>query len=123
MAWSSEKQAGFALAALLFEDRALDSVAAAIPEREHAAIAQRLRASSDTKHVVRTLLASVRPGLGEAALALSPRARGLLARLCPPALRGRMAQGAPQARAHFSLDEALFAVLLRAAQRTQAKVV
>jgi hypothetical protein len=117
MAWSSAKQAGFMLAALLADDRELHHVAHAIEPAQHAALLDAPDRHADKAQLVRTLLASLRPALDERALRFSPRVRSLLARLAGAALRKQLLTGTTPARAHYRADEELLAVLLRAARR------
>jgi hypothetical protein len=121
MAWSSAKEAGFALAAWLADDRNLSHVAAALEPAKLAALrAGRLLPGADRApnkvEAVQQLLRALRPALDERALGLAPRARTLLARLAPTALRKQLLEGSPAGRAHYHADAELLAVLLRAAR-------
>jgi hypothetical protein len=114
--WSSAKQAGFMLAALLADDRELNQVAPAIEPAQHAALLQTPGRHGDKKQLVRTLLVSLRPGLDARALAFSPRVRSLLARLAGPVLRKQLLAGTTPVRPDYRADEELLAVLLRVAR-------
>lgn len=121
--WSPAKQAGFVLAAWLADDRNLDQAAAALePERLASLRAHSLApsaASHDKALVVERLLRSLRPSLDARALALPPRARVLLSRLAPLALRRQLLEGTSPARAHYQADEPLLSVLVRAARNAR----
>ena len=120
LAWSPAKQAGFVLAAWLADDRNLEQVAVALEPAQLTALrAHGLTpgpAARDKARVVERLLLSLRPGLDARALRLPPRARVLLARLAPAALRKQLLEGTSPARPHYQPDEALLGVLLRAAR-------
>jgi hypothetical protein len=132
--WSSAKEAGFALAAWLADDRDLVHVQAALDpaqlaaQRAHAAStnapapANAVPGTDAARHkaeTVQRLLRVLRPPLDERALALPPRARTLLSRLAAPALRKRLLEGSAPARAHYQADEELLALLLRAVRNTR----
>ena len=126
--WSSAKEAGFALAAWLADDRDLDHVQAALDPaqlaalRAHTALTGTPTADTATgvdsaRHkaeTVQRLLRVLRPPLDERALGLPPRARTLLSRLATPALRKRLLESSAPGRAHYQADEQLLALLLRA---------
>lgn len=121
LAWSPAKQAGFVLAAWLADDRNLEQVALA-PAQLMALRAHGLppgTAVRDKARVVERLLLSLRPDLDARALRLTPRARVLLARIAPAALRKQLLEGTSPARPHYQPDEALLAVLLRAARNAR----
>jgi hypothetical protein len=117
MAWGPEKRAGFALAALLSDDRELTGVAPALEPSLRAQLAQQLaEASVRRADAIAQWLALLRPELGASALALPPRLRGLLAPLTKAPLRGALAAGRPAVRAHFTADSSLLDALLRIAR-------
>jgi hypothetical protein len=117
MAWGPEKRAGFALAALLSDDRELKRVAPALEPALREQLAKQLaEASVRRADAIAEWLALLRPELDEGALALPPRLRALLAPLAKPPLRGALAAGRPPARAHFTADRGLLDALLRIAR-------
>jgi hypothetical protein len=117
MAWNSSKEAGFMLAALLAGDRELLHVAPALePARVQRLCALRT-ADTDRARMVRALLERLRPPLDARALQLPPRARALLARVAPVALRKQLLRDCKPARAHYSADEELIGVLVRVARK------
>jgi hypothetical protein len=120
LVWSPAKQAGFVLAAWLADDRNLDQVAPGlVPARLASLRGHNLApgaASRDKAQAVERLLRSLRPELDARALALPPRARALLARVAPAALRRQLLEGTSPARPHYQADEPLLGVLVRAAR-------
>lgn len=119
MAWSSEKEAGFALAALLADDRDLADVASTLSAQQHTALASQLALDGDRSAAVRRWLAVLKPPLDERSLQLSARLRAALARLAPPAVRKQLLEGASMAAARrpsYVSDDALLTLLLRLAR-------
>jgi hypothetical protein len=147
MAWESDMNAGFALAALLADDRELahveealgpalraqlaspaqgslapgparlDSSLAPGPARLDSSLA-RGPARFDSERDVRALLRVLYPDLdGGAALSLPPRMRALVARLVPTAQRRVLREERLESRADFDLDDELLRLLLRIARR------
>jgi hypothetical protein len=117
MAWGPEKCAGFALAALLSDDRELNLTGPALEPALRAELERQLaQASARRAEAIADWLALLRPEPGESALALPPRARALLAPLAKPELRRALLAGQPPARAHFAPDRALLDALLRIAR-------
>lgn len=118
MAWNAAKEAGFMLAALLAEDRELQHVAPGIEPARLMALRAAQPGETDKARMVRALLAKLRPPLDARALDLPVRARALLARVAPPELRKQLLRDSKAARAHYSADEELVALLVRVARRT-----
>jgi len=117
MAWAPEKRAGFALAALLSDDRELKLAGPALEPALREALAQQLaQAGARRTDAIAEWLALLRPELDESALGLPPRARALLAPLAKPSLRRALATGRPPARPHFTADRSLLDALLRIAR-------
>jgi hypothetical protein len=117
MAWGPEKCAGFALAALLSDDRELNLAGPALEPAQRAELARQLaHAGARRAEAIADWLALLRPELGESALALPPRARALLAPQAKPELRRALLASRPPARAHFAPDRPLLDALLRIAR-------
>lgn len=119
MAWGSDMCAGFALAALLADDRELAHVAGAVPDTLLPALRAQLGQASERE--VRALLRVLRPDLDhEVAQRLPARMRALLARRLPSAERQKLREGARESRPDFDLDDELQQLLLRIARRPSA---
>jgi hypothetical protein len=117
MPWGPDMAAGFALAALLSDDRELGHVASALDAHALPALRERLVVAGTHEPAMRALLGVLRPELRVSAVrALPPRMRGLLARLLPAPERKLISSEARASRADFSLDEPLLAVLMRMAR-------
>lgn len=117
MAWGPEKCAGFALAALLSDDRELNLAGPALEPAPRSQLGQQLaQAGTRRTEAIAEWLALLRPELDESALALPARARALLAPLARPQLRRALLAACPPARAHFAPDRPLLDALLRIAR-------
>lgn len=121
MPWLPEKQAGFLLAALLAEDRALDVGAGGLTPPVAATMRAALETAdlTSTEAKARTIarwLRMLRPELTSATLTLPPRLRALLSRAARPPLRAQLNAASLPIRPDFSLDERLMSVLLRIAR-------
>jgi hypothetical protein len=120
--------AGFALAALLADDRELACVEGALSETElpalRAQLTMALRAAETPRNResgLRALLTVLRPELeGSLALHFSPRMRALVARLVPRDQR-KLLLSEIATRADFNLDEELLRALARIARSTAAE--
>jgi hypothetical protein len=109
--------AGFALAALLSDDRDLAHVESAVPEHALPALQAQLGLAAERESGVRALLSVLRPELQARSVEpFSPRMRGLLARLLPAPARRPLLADAPASRADFNVDEDLLAALTRIAR-------
>jgi hypothetical protein len=118
MAWGPEKRAGFALAALLSDDRELKAAGPALePELRQSLASELANASARRAEAIAGWLALLRPELDETALGLPPRARALLAPLAKPPLRQALLAGGTAPQPHYSADRALLAALLRIARK------
>lgn len=119
-------KAGFALAALLLDDRALAQVAPALPPEQLSALRAELSTRSQEggqEGGVAALLRVLQPELTLAGVnQLPPRMRGLLARLLPPSARQGLLADAPAPRPNFVLEEQLLRVLVRLARRASEPV-
>ncbi len=114
-------KAGFALAALLLDDRALAQVAPALAPELLSTLRAELTQTSGQDGGVATLLRVLQPELTLAGVSqLPPRMRSLVARLLPPSARKALLADAPSARPDFALDEQLLRVLGRLARRSAA---
>ena len=115
MEWGSAKTAGFALAALLADDRELTAVARQLSPELCALLTERMTQipaeSREKARVLRELVAALRPPPELSALPL--RARALLAPHLPRELGRMYVQGAPQARAGYEVDQGLLGELER----------
>lgn len=124
MAWGPDKRAGFALAALLSDDRELKLAGPGLERGLREVLVRELeQVGSRRAEAIAEWLALLRPALDERALSLPARARALLAPLAAPPLRRALAAGRPPARAQFTADRALIEALLRIARccaRTEA---
>lgn len=120
MAWGPEKCAGFALAALVADDRSLTAVADALTseQREHLVAQLPQGARDQVAPQIARLLRELKPLLDERALALPVRMRRLVANHATPALRAQLLMDGAPTRDGFSADEGLAAALLRIARRT-----
>lgn len=122
MAWGPEQCAGFALTALLADDRSLEKVGDVLTSPLRAELLAFLAlagpsGSSGTKaHTIAEWLKRVRPPLDASACALPSRMRALLARTCSEPVRSALLADAAPARAGFAADEALLAVVVRIAR-------
>lgn len=140
MAWGPEKRAGFALAALLCDDRELKAAGPALEPELRQSLAReladglargsaqvddlvargpaRVHASTRRAEAIAGWLALLRPELDETALTLPQRVRALLAPLAKPPLRHALLVGGTAPRPHYSADRELLAALLRIARKT-----
>ena len=113
---TEEKLAGFALAALLADDRALEHVERAIPPALATAVrAQLSRSGPNQGRVIAQLLERTRPAL-HALPPLPPRAAALLA----PRLSQRPASALAPAYPGYAPPPDLLPLLLRIARAEQA---
>lgn len=96
-AWSSHKRAGFALAALLADDRELTQVRGRLPDPELTALRAQLdRAAQPSRSLlIAELISAVRPPLGRASLSLPLSLVLLLAPYLPRGLLRRRLRDAP----------------------------
>jgi hypothetical protein len=127
-------KAGFALAALLLDDRALAQVETALPPEQLPALRAELALTGGHDRGVADLLRVLQPELTlEGARQLPPRMRALLARLLPPSVRkalladtpasfGMRADSRPSPRPDFVLDQHLLRALVRLARRPTGSV-
>jgi hypothetical protein len=117
-------KAGFALAALLLDDRDLHEVEGALPATPPDLAAElallcahavpRASTARDREHGLGSLLRALRPELTVAgALSLPPRARALIARFYPAHARKALCTETPPLRAEFVADEELLRALAR----------
>jgi len=118
--WSHSKRAGFALAALLADDRELRHVVSAIsPDLARATRALFEQPSlRDKTRLVAHLLSLVRPPLTRLPRELPARVAAAIAGKLPRSLARSVVAGAPLARAGFQLAPDLLPRLLRIARRS-----
>ena len=114
---TSATDAGFALAALLADDRELAQVQGRL-EPEHLARIRTLTASPQLTRpvLIAQLLAHLRPRLSELAPTLPVRLRALLAAQLPHEERRDVLLGAPLARPGFEPEPELVSRLVRIAR-------
>ena len=126
MVWGTEKRAGFILAALLSDDRALIAAGPALPPL----VADSLRSQLATGQLssrdgkARTIgqwLLLLRPELNEASLDLPARMRSLLARGARSPLRAQLLAFAQPTRPDFSLEASLADAMLRISRHAASK--
>jgi hypothetical protein len=127
--------AGFALAALLLDDRALAQVESALPPELLPALRAELARTDGHDRGVADLLRILQPELTLDGLRpLPPRFHALLARLLPPSARkalladapassGTRADRRPSTRPDFVVDEHLLRALVRLARRPTGSVL
>jgi hypothetical protein len=127
-------KAGFALAALLLDDRALARVEPALPPELLPALKAELALTGGPDRGVADLLRVLQPELTlEGVRQLPPRMRALLVRLLPPSARkplladvpasfGARADPRASTRPDFVLDEHLLRALVRLARRPTGSV-
>ena len=119
MVWGPEKRAGFAVAALLGDDRALKATGPALEPELRERLTADLAGVGDRKaEAIARWLTVLRPALDDTALTLPPRVRALLAPLSRSQLKQALLGGAPAQRSHYRADQELIAVLLRIARKT-----
>lgn len=116
MAWGDAKCAGLALAALLWDDRSLDGVAAhvAVAPLEQARADNRVlheRSAAEKTRLLRARTEFVRGDVQARAADLPPRARALLARYVPRDVGRRWLEHVPPARADHQPSRCLLATL------------
>jgi hypothetical protein len=118
--WSHSKRAGFALAALLADDRELGHVASAIsPDLgREASVLLEQPSLRDKTRLVAHLLSFVRPPLTRLAVDLPTRLGAAIASKLPHALARSVIAAAPLARPGFQLEPDLLPRLLRIARRS-----
>jgi len=120
MALTADQQAGFALAALLANDRSLSEVEDTLDPSTLAALRARLAPDEPRARQLARLLECVRPPLLSLA-GLSPRMVALLAPRLPRTLARAYAAHAGAARPGFSPPADLFALLLRIARALEPR--
>jgi hypothetical protein len=116
MAWGEAKCAGLALAAVLWDDRSLEDIAAhlaAAPLAQARADNRVLHESStaDKTRLLRARTEFVRGEVTARAADLPPRARALLARHVPRDVGRRWLEQVPPARADYQPSRCLVATL------------
>jgi hypothetical protein len=118
--WSPEKQAGFALAALLVGDRELHHVSPAVSTTVLVQARSLLEETSvrDKTRLVAHLLSFVRPPLTTLDDALPVRLGAAIASKLPRTLARQLVAAAPLARAGFQVEPDLLPRLLRIARRS-----
>jgi hypothetical protein len=123
--FAEAKRAGFALAAVLANDRALLAVRSQLEPHQLAPIAA-LCARDDKPALIASLLHAVRPQLSDTAHlqeALPPRLCAMLAQKLPRAAARALSASAPLARPSFAPAADLLPRLLRIARRSIASEV
>ncbi len=121
--WSAAKEAGFALAALLCDDRALAHSAPALPAEVAARARARLLPSDSTRApagLIAELLTEVRPPLTSWPRGLPPRLGALLASKLPRPLARELVAAAPHARGDYAPPADLLPLLFRIARSARA---
>lgn len=118
--WSPEKRAGFALAALLADDRELGQVSRGVSPAviEHTRTLLELPSVRDKSRLVAHLLSLVRPPLTEVGDALPVRLTVAIVGKLPRTLARTVAATAPLVRAGFQVEPDLLPRLLRIARRS-----
>jgi hypothetical protein len=116
------KEAGFALAALLFDDRGLTHVRAALTAELERAARTRLTprepgSASDKAALIAELLSAVRPALTSLPRSVPPRLSALLASKLPRALGRELVAAIPPAGPDFTPAPELLPRLLRIARQ------
>jgi hypothetical protein len=117
MVWGPDMAAGFALAALLSDDRDLAQVEVALPPELLPELRAELALAHSRELAVRALLRVLRPELdARAVLSLPSRMRALIARRLPRSQRQAVHEGTLASRAGFDADEDLLQATLRIAR-------
>lgn len=116
-------KAGFALAALLLDDRALALVEPALPPELLPELRAELARTTGSDRGVAERLRVLRPELTyEGVRQLSPMMRAHLARLLPSSARKTLLADVPASRPGFVLEEPLSRTLVRLARRPAGPV-
>jgi class 3 adenylate cyclase len=118
--WSTSKQAGFSLAALLADDRALTRVREHVPSAVLCAALERCDARSepDRARLVAHLLSLVRPALTRLPASVPPGLSAALASKLPRELARAAIEAAPMVRSGYAPAPDLLPRLLRIARRS-----
>lgn len=118
--WSPEKRAGFALAALLADDRELGHVSRAVSPAviEHTRTLFEQHSVRDKTPLIAHLLSLVRPPLTAVDRALPVRLSVAIVGKLPRTLARTLIAAAPLTRAGFQVEPDLLPRLLRIARRS-----